>query len=274
MIDLKHEVQKRGFTVAHIKTDSIKIPNATPEIIKFVTDYGERHGYTFEHEATYEKMCLVNDAVYIAKYASVEWAENAYGYIPTKQKKKAGHWDATGKQFAVPYVFKKLFSKEDIEFNDMCETMSVATSLYLDMNENLPEDEHNYKFVGKVGSFCPIKPGCGGGELLREGTDKEGNVKYSAATGSKGFRWMEAEMVKVLNKENDIDRSYYDKLVDAAADTISQYGDINWFVSDDPYIEAPSSVNADMHPVEQPFDTIEEDDDLPWYDDAELFMKR
>ena len=81
-------------------------------------------------------------------------------------------------------------------------------------------------------------------------------------------------MVKVLNKENDIDRSYYDKLVDAAADTISQYGDINWFVSDDPYIETPSSVNADMHPVEQPFDTIE-DVDPPWYEDnAELFMKR
>ena len=273
MIDLMFEVQKRGFTVAHIKTDSIKIPNATPEIIQFVMDFGERRGYTFEHEATYEKMCLVNDTVYIAKYASVEWTEQAYGYVPTKQKKKAGKWDATGKQFAVPYVFKKLFSKEDIEFSDMCETMSVATSLYLDMNENLPEDEHNYKFVGKVGSFCPIKPGCGGGELLREGADKEGNVKYSAATGSKGFRWMEAEMVKVLNKENDIDRSYYDKLVDAAADTISQYGDINWFVSDDPYIEAPSSVNADMHPVEQPFDTIE-DDDPPWYDDAELFMKR
>ena len=274
MIDLKHEVQKRGFTVAHIKTDSIKIPNATPEIIKFVMDYGERHGYTFEHEATYERMCLVNDAVYIAKYASVEWTEQAYGYVPTKQKKKAGKWDATGKQFAVPYVFKKLFSKEDIEFNDMCETMSVATSLYLDMNENLPEDEHNYKFVGKVGSFCPIKPGCGGGELLREGTDKDGNVKYSAATGSKGFRWMEAEMVKVLNKGDDIDRSYYDKLVDAAADTISQYGDINWFVSDDPYIESPVSASADAHPVENPFDTVEDDDDLPWYDDAELFMKR
>ena len=316
MIDLMFEVQKRGFTVAHIKTDSIKIPNATPEIIKFVMDFGERRGYTFEHEATYEKMCLVNDAVYIAKYASVEWTENAYGYVPTKQKKKAGHWDATGKQFAVPYVFKKLFSKEDIEFNDMCETMSVATSLYLDMNEDLPDvseeekqlekllkelsdisklsdpmtkecqeferlekiisDGHRYKFVGKVGSFCPIKPGCGGGELLREGTDKNGNVKYSAATGSKGYRWLESEMVKVLEKENDIDRSYYDKLVDDAADTISKYGDFNWFVSDDPYIETPNSMNADMHPVEQPFDTVADDNDLPWYtdDEAELFMKR
>ena len=52
MVDLKNEVQKRGFTVAHIKTDSIKIPDATPEIIKFVMDFGKRYGYTFEHEAT------------------------------------------------------------------------------------------------------------------------------------------------------------------------------------------------------------------------------
>ena len=61
MINLKHEVQERGFTVAHIKTDSIKIPDATPEIIQFVMDYGKRYGYTFEHEATYDRMCLVND---------------------------------------------------------------------------------------------------------------------------------------------------------------------------------------------------------------------
>ncbi len=67
MVNLKHEVQRRGFTVAHIKTDSIKIPDATPEIIQFVMDYGELYGYIFEHEATYDRMCLVNDAVYIAK---------------------------------------------------------------------------------------------------------------------------------------------------------------------------------------------------------------
>lgn len=41
MINLKHEVQERGFTVAHIKTDSTKIPDATPEIIQFVMDYGK-----------------------------------------------------------------------------------------------------------------------------------------------------------------------------------------------------------------------------------------
>lgn len=272
MINLKHEVQKRGFTVAHIKTDSIKIPDATPELIQFIMDYGEMYGYTFEHEATYDKMCLVNDAVYIAKYASKEQCEDLYDYIPEDNKKNAGQWTATGTQFQVPYVFKKLFSKEEITFDDMCETKSVTSALYLDMNEDLPDvsdyekeyqklwkdinnkdlpnDEemkrkcerveelrklidkgHNYRFIGKVGRFCPIKPGCGGGLLMRE---KDG--KYYAATGSKGYRWLESEMVTELGKEADIDRSFYDSLVDEAVKSISEYGDFEWFVSDDPYI--------------------------------------
>ena len=110
MRTLQDEVQKRGFKVAHIKTDSIKIPDATPEIIEFVMDFGRQYGYEFEHEATYERMCLVNDAVYIAKYDN-------------------GEWTATGTQFQIPYVFKKLFSKEDILFDDLCETKSVTSSL-------------------------------------------------------------------------------------------------------------------------------------------------
>ena len=263
MIDLKNEVQKRGFTVAHIKTDSIKIPDATPEIIQFVMDFGKRYGYTFEHEATYERMCLVNDAVYIAKY---------------KDGKHAGEWTATGTQFQIPYVFKKLFSREEILFEDMCETKSVSTALYLDMNEDLPDVSeyekklskaesdykkgllsdttfektcaelteliskgHNYRFVGKVGQFCPIKPGCGGGLLVRE---KDG--KYYAATGSKGYRWLESEMVKELGKEEDIDRSYYDKLVDQAVKDISEYGDFEWFVSDDSYAKELGANDADV----------------------------
>ena len=218
MRTLQDEVQQRGFTVCHIKTDSIKIPNATPEIIQFCMDFANQYGYTFEHEATYEKMCLVNDAVYIAKY---------------KTGKNAGKWTATGTQFAVPYVFKTLFSKEPIGFDDMCEAKSVATALYLDMNEALPEDEHDYIFIGRVGNFCPIKPGRGGGELVREGKDKDGNLKYSSATGAKGYRWLEAEMVRSLGREDDVDRAYYDKLVDDAVDNISKYGDFEWFVADD-----------------------------------------
>lgn len=211
MINLKHEVQAHGFTVAHIKTDSIKIPNATPEIIQFVMDYGKQYGYTFEHEATYEKMCLVNDAVYIAKYKGGE---------------HDGEWTATGTQFQVPYVFKTLFSKEPIEFRDLCETKTVTSALYLDMNENLPEGEHDYHFVGKAGSFCPIKPGCGGGLLMRE---KDG--KYNAATGTKGYRWLESEMVRILEKEKDIDRRYYAAMVDDAIASISEYGDFEAFAS-------------------------------------------
>lgn len=253
---LKHEVEKRGYKVAHIKTDSIKIPGAGEDIIDFVIRFGKEYGYSFETEANFEKFCLVNDAVYIAKH---------------RDGKKAGQWTATGTQFAVPYVFKTLFSKEPIEFEDMCETKSVTSTIYLDMNEGLPDvsvaekikqlrssrpdqltkkdqsllDEwadrsdddvffeiakgHDYRFVGRIGNFCPIKPGCGGGLLIRE---KDG--KTFAVTGSKGYRWLESETVKTMGKENDIDMSYYRKLVDEAVETISRYGDFEWFASDDP----------------------------------------
>jgi hypothetical protein len=240
MINLKHEVESKGFKVVHIKTDSIKIADATPEIIEFVMNYGKEYGYTFEHEATYSKMCLVNDSVYIAKYAKKDWCLERYGYCPSDiDDKHENTWTATGAQFQVPYVFKTLFSHEPIEFEDLCETKAVTTALYLDMNENLGEDEHDYRFVGRVGSFCPIKPGCGGGVLLREG-----NGKFSAAVGTKKskkvskdepniYYWLESEMVQTLEKEDDIDRSYYNQLVDEAIETISKYGDFELFVSDD-----------------------------------------
>jgi hypothetical protein len=229
MRTLQDEVTARGFTVAHIKTDSIKIPNATQEIIDFCMNFAKNYGYEFEHEATYEKMCLVNNAVYIAKYRDGE---------------HPGEWTATGTQFAVPYVYKTLFSKEPIVFEDMCETKSVTSCIYLDLNENLPEGEHDYKFVGKIGQFCPIKPSRGGGLLVRSATDKEGNIKYDSVVGTKDYRWLESERVKAYGSEEDIDRTYYQKLVDDAVDSISQYGDFEWFVSDDPVPEI--------------------DDNLPW----------
>lgn len=217
MIDLKHAVQEQGYTVAHIKTDSIKIADADDYIINFVSDFGKKYNYDFEDEARFDKLCLVNDAVYIAK---------------VKVGKNAGEWTATGAQFAQPYVYKTLFSHEPIAFEDTCETKTVTTALYLDMNEDLPEDEHNYHFVGKAGSFCPIKPGAGGGLLMRE---KEG--KYNAASGTKGFRWLEAETVESLNKQEDIDLDFYRILVDKAVDAISKFVDFEWFISDDEYVK-------------------------------------
>lgn len=265
MIELQKAVEEKGYIVAHVKTDSIKIPNADKDIIQFVMEFGQKYGYTFEHEATYEKLCLVNEAVYIAKDIS------------------DGHWTATGAQFQIPYVFKTLFSKEPIEFRDVCETKSVKTALYLDFNENLPnvekqEDEltklckkhaickstidryleskefpegvfgeekaaimhaaelqkdinagHDYRFIGRAGSFCPVINGVGGGYLLRE---KDG--KYSFAGGTKGYRWMEAEVLKVLGTEEAmrrINKRYYAALVDDAIATISEYGDFEAFAS-------------------------------------------
>lgn len=234
MVDLEDAVRAQGFTVAHIKTDSIKIPNATPEIIQFVMDFGKRYGYTFEHEATYERMCLVNDAVYIAKYAD------------------SGEWTATGTQFQVPYVFKTLFSHEPITFDDLCETKSVTSALYLKA-----ADPDEPEFIGRVGLFCPIKPGCGGKELLRENRDKEGNVKYAAATGTKGYFWLEADEVKTLGKEDDIDRSYYTRLVDEAVEAIGKYGDVEQFLSGEPIEDTP------------PWDEADE----PWNDDSQFRVR-
>ena len=247
MIDLQKAVEAKGYIVAHVKTDSIKIPNADEEIISFVMDFGKKHGYDFEHEATYEKLCLVNEAVYVAKDAA------------------DGHWTATGAQFQIPYVFKTLFSHEPLEFDDMCEAKSVTTALYLDMNERLPdvsaqeaelaklqkkkkdcdkkhepypdgiedrmaqlkkeiEKGHNYIFVGKTGLFCPMKEGAGGGWLVRQNGDG-----FASATGAKGYRWMEAEMVSQLGMEDMIDDRYYKHLVDEAVASISEYGDFEQF---------------------------------------------
>jgi len=242
-------------------------------------DYGSLYGYSFEHEATYDRMCLVNDAVYIAKYMTVERCYKLYGKayadknddILKDNKKSPGEWTATGTQFQVPYVFKTLFSHAPLALSDLSETRSVTTSLYLDMNEGLPHDDllitikkirdqlsddpgkrlskksqglvnqfkdlsneeldkeikkcHNYRFVGRVGQFCPIKPGKGGGILLRE---KDG--RYYAVGGSKGYRWLESEMVKSLDKQDDIDLQYYEKIAEDAVSSISKYGSFDAFI--------------------------------------------
>lgn len=255
MVNLKNEIQNRGFTVIHCKTDSIKVVNPSDELADFIMDYGRQYGYNFEIEHIFERICLVNNAVYIAKLADDD-------------PEAPGQWTATGTQFQVPYVFKKLFSKEPIEFEDLCETKEVKQSaIYLDMNENLPDGEHDYHFIGKVSSFCPIKPGCGGADLVRTSTDKNGNVKYDSVTGTKGYRWLEAEAVKALGKQDDIDRRYYDELVNAAIygkgngkdrkPGISDFGDFERFVSDEPY--GPIA-GIDFPP----------DEDPPWYTPEEM----
>lgn len=267
MIDLKQAVEEMGGKVVHIKTDSIKVLNPTNDIYEFIIEMGLEYGYTFEIEHVFERFCLVNDAVYIAKLASDD-------------PETPGQWTATGTQFQVPYVFKTLFSHEKIEFEDLCETKSVTSgALYLDMNEDLEPVEdlekqleklkkkggsekeladlqeqiargHNYIFVGRVGSFCPIKKGCGGGVLYRE---KDG--KYNAAAGTKGYRWLESEAVRNLGKEDDIDKGYYRALVDAAIGTINKNSKNGFdrFVAEGTFEEDFMYI-PDGSPSEVPFD--------------------
>lgn len=242
MINLKYEVQRRGYTVVHIKTDSIKIADSDPTILSFVKSYGKKYGYSFEHEAKFDKMCIVNHSVYVAHQVEAD-----------EEKLKAPIWTATGAQFQIPYVFKTLFSHETIEFEDYCETKSVQKGeLYLDFNEELVADQHDYRFIGRVGRFCPVKPGCGGGVLYRFSNDK-----YYAASGTKGYRWLEAIVVSGIKYVDIIDLSYYRTMVDKAVDTISKYGDFNKFVSEDP-IQPVDIMAASM---KIPADI---DEELPW----------
>ena len=199
-------------------------------------------------------MALVNNAVLVGHHK-----DDGTAY--------ANKWEAVGAQFAEPYVFKTLFSHEDISLMDLGQTKAVKSALYLDMNENLPDvsvyeklkdirsknkdnltkkdqalldqyeslsDEdlqkeidkgHCMKFIGRVGLFLPIKPGFGGGELMRVQDDK-----FSSVTGTKGYRWMEEEDVKALGKQDDIDMTYYEELANTAKNDISKFGDWNWFI--------------------------------------------
>lgn len=260
MINLKHELWDMGYTVVHISTDSIKVANIDKRAYDFIMAYGKKYGFDFEFEAQYERMCLVNDAVYIAKVEK----EDGQPVDP--------YWTATGKEFQIPYIFKTAFSHEPLEFNDYCTTMSVKTALYLDLNEGMPDvsyyeairdarnsskkitkkleaeveansgmsdkelnakiaEGHNYHFIGRVGSFIPIKDGCGGGILLRQ--DAKDKHKFSAATGSIGYRWLESTMVKDLHKEDDTDLSYFEKQAEDAKEHISEFMDFEEFITCD-----------------------------------------
>lgn len=206
MIDLKHAVQDQGFNVIHIKTDSIKIENCPDWLVDFIVDFGKRFGYDFENEGTYDKFCLVNDAVYIAR--------------------KNNKWAAVGAQFQHPYVYKTLFSGEELNFEDFCEAKNVAKgTMYLEIDDG--EGTGVLTHVGRTGSFVPVMDA--GGTLWRVFEDKQ----YAVA-GTKGFQWVirDVALQRSETGELHIDMSYFEKLAKDAVDAISKYGDFNQFISD------------------------------------------
>lgn len=206
MVELKNAVQEKGYRVVHIKTDSIKIAEADDYIIDFVFTFGEKYGYTFEHENTYDKFCLVNDAVYVARSGPEEKAV----------------WTAVGAQFRVPYVFKTLFSGDPVLRSDLAETKQVTKgAMYLDV-------AGHRQFVGRTGRFVPVMAGTNvGGTLLRVQGDKD-----YAVSGTKGYLWVEQEIANQIDPNKfEIDMSYFEKLAEDAKATIGKFGDFEEFVS-------------------------------------------
>ena len=142
MKTLLDNLTSKGILVCHLKVDSMKIPNATPEIIDYCQQFAHKYGYKFDHEASYDRICLIDKANYIAAYMNEKECMSRYGYVPSanrKNFKKHNHpWTATGDAFQHPYIFKTLFSGEPVEFKDMCETKTVKdAAIYLDANEGM-----------------------------------------------------------------------------------------------------------------------------------------
>ncbi len=221
MIDLKQALQAKGISVVHIKTDSVKIPDITSDIIKFVIDFGKKYGYEFEHEETYDKFCLVNDAVYIAGVQPVPWEEP----FPTLK------WTAVGAQFQHPYVYKTLFTGETPVFEDFCESRSVVKgTMYLysgserPINGVLDGDASLLRHVGRTGQFVPVETS--GSALYRFNEDK-----YYAVSGTKGYHWIEAIVARDMGEKLKIDMAYFDKMKDAAIQTIEKFVPFEEFIN-------------------------------------------
>ena len=208
MITLKHKLQDLGYTVVHIKTDSIKVANYDSNVEKIIMDFGKQYGFTFEREAVYSKMCIVDDAQYIA-YEVEKDGEPCEPF-----------WTVTGAKFAAPYLFKNLFTHEKVTFDDLPETKSVSdASIYICTDKA-------EKFVGRIGSFVAVKEGYGG-KLMRVKGDKR-----AAVTGTKGWLWNEAETIR--NHPERINKDYYRKMCDDAVTAINQYYPFDEFVGCDP----------------------------------------
>ncbi|MET0786250.1 MAG: hypothetical protein ABWY25_06050, partial [Paenisporosarcina sp.] len=158
--------------------------------------FGLSYGYDFEHEKTFDKLCLVNDAVYVAE--------------------TDGKWTAVGAQFQHPYVFKTLFTHEPLEFSDYCETKNVAQGrMYLDFSGT--GEIKDMVHVGRTGSFVPVTDG---GELWRVKDDK----KY-AVTGTKGHLWIDRDVAVDREKTDElhIDMRYFEDLKQKAKDSIMKF---------------------------------------------------
>ena len=201
MVDLKFAVEEQGYKVCHIKTDSVKVPNADEKIIKFIEDFGARpeYNYKFVHEHTYKRMALINNAVYIAQLEDDSWSP-------------------VGAEYANTYLLKRVWTKEELVDRDFFITKQSKGHIYLG-------DE----FVGKVGSIYASKSGA-------ECMWTEDDENFKSVTGTKGYLFKQTDQFNI----EDVDFAYYDKVAIDGLKKIMKVGDITKIVDDMPkdYIDA------------------------------------
>ena len=193
MVDLQDAVEELGYTVVHIKTDSIKVANVDQKIADFIFEFGKKYGYTFEWEATYETLCLVDKANYVF--------HNEMHELDTKVVQE---WGVTGATLAKPFIFKTLFTKEELVEEDFAITCEVQNaSIYL-----------GDKFIGRI---AELYPSLSGEEAIRKAEDKEG-----ALTGTKGYLW---RLFSDYQGKQDVDMTYFRSETDKAYKKIEKVGD-------------------------------------------------
>lgn len=201
MVDLKFAVEEQGYKVCHIKTDSVKVPNADEKIIKFIENFGARpeYNYKFVHEHTYKRMALINNAVYIAQLEDDSWSP-------------------VGAEYANTYLLKRVWTKEELVDRDFFITKQSKGHIYLG-------DE----FVGKVGSIYASKSGA-------ECMWTEDDENFKSVTGTKGYLFKQTDQFDI----EDVDFAYYDKVAIDGLKKIMKVGDITKIVDDMPkdYIDA------------------------------------
>lgn len=192
MIDLKLALQEKGIQVIHVKTDSVKVVDPTPEINEFIFEFGKRYGYEFELEDVYKRFAIVNKSTYVC--------EN-----------EDGVWDATGAQYKEPFVFKMLFSKEELTREDFFQIKQVRNaSLYL-----------GDTFIGSLAEVYASETG---EDVWRVTDDKKGYV-----SGTKGYKW---KLAKDWSGKEDVDMLYYRELINKALENIEKVGDVEIMVTD------------------------------------------
>jgi uncharacterized protein YprB with RNaseH-like and TPR domain len=191
MIDLRFHLEGLGYEVIHIKTDSIKIANATVDIIHDAQSFMKDYGYDMEIAGEYDRMALTNKSFLIAHYKDGD--ELA--------------WHGIGADFIDPYIYKTLFTGEELDIKDYFEAKStVKDPMYLDDI-----------FVGKTGEFFASRDGH---ELYR----LQESGKHAAISGTKGWLWLPSSEFKSIAQ---LDMAYYDDKINKVLDKIKAVGDIS-----------------------------------------------